>query len=194
MKKDIGISYVVILALLLLNVTLCVFLYDMTQKHQRCVKELSEKTDYLNNFTAIMSDSYGSMVKLTDQRMSNLLSSLGLKSLHTEKTLFVFIPYSPCSACLDRESLALETFSKTDSTPIEIIAPDFRLHDLKIKFARFQNISIHPYDKDNFSDTFLLNLDQIIYFIATDTGVHDTMLTSKYYDDLSSEYLINLTY
>lgn len=73
-----------------------------------------------------------------------LLDDEGL-SLNFDPQMFMVIPASPCSACLDRESLLFEKFAKTGLVKCQILVPDYRLKDTRALFSRDLNLSINAY-------------------------------------------------
>lgn len=116
-----------------------------------------------------------------------LLDDEGL-SLNFDPQMFMVIPASPCSACLDRESLLFEKFAKTGLVKCQILVPDYRLKDTRALFSRDLNLSINAYSLETLTDDYWRYSEKIIYFLSTrGADISNIMITSKY-SDISTEY------
>lgn len=115
-----------------------------------------------------------------------LLDDEGL-SLNFDPQMFMVIPASPCSACLDRESLLFEKFAKTGLVKCQILVPDYRLKDTRALFSRDLNLSINAYSLETLTDDYWRYSEKIIYFLLRGADISNIMITSKY-SDISTEY------
>lgn len=115
-----------------------------------------------------------------------LLDDEGL-SLNFDPQMFMVIPASPCSACLDRESLLFEKFAKTGLVKCQILVPDYRLKDTRALFSRDLNLSINAYSLETLTNDYWRYSEKIIYFLSRGADISNIMITSKY-SDISTEY------
>ena len=124
--------------------------------------------------------------------IQGLLDDEGL-SLDFDTQLFMVIPASPCSACMDRESLIFEEFAKTGLVKCQILVPDSRLKDTRALFSRDLNLSINAYSLETLTDDYWRHSEKIIYFLSRGTDISNFMITSKY-SDISTEYYFEHLY
>lgn len=188
LKKQL-ISIIVILTTL--NIVQCGLLIISQRNSGNQNKQDQFLEQYAQNIDSALDALYEDYIVFDEASLTKMLSDLGIKR-NIEDELYVFVPKTPCSACLHREFDVLEDLSTKLAYKINLILPSSLARDTKIKFRGCDNINEIEYDPKQLQEDSFTELDQFIYFAANSMDIHNILITTQVNDLASKKYLINL--
>ena len=119
----------------------------------RILKEYQKTSSMFQERQGRIEEVLNDITDVDNDLIHGLLDDEGL-SLNFDPQMFMVIPASPCSACLDRESLLFEKFAKTGLVKCQILVPDYRLKDTRALFSRDLNLSINAYSLETLTNDY----------------------------------------
>lgn len=184
---------IAIILLLGINVAMGIILMSTNNKLKNANFLLDKQNEKIIMLDHTIDKCYLSFIKTNDRSIKSFLAAAGLSELSNlqSQKLVVFIPPYPCDVCLDHEIENLRSRINSEGEEVMIVAPNFRIRDLKINFENNLGIKFAAYDLENVRDEVLFNLDAILYFAASGGVIYDLFVTNGSYPNYSKFYLKN---
>lgn len=177
---------VALVSFLLIDLVLILLLFNVRKKYVRLlpiVNECQTKIDQV----------YNDYIELDESRLRTFLCDINF--VEDSGTHFIMlVPPYPCSACLERESVLFGDFLQAKTINGIILAPKFRMKDMKASIPGKDNLKIISYDPQDLSDAYMSNYEQISYFILNNGDIRNIMVTSKFSDIASSRYFNRVSF
>lgn len=184
---------VIIILLLGINVAMGIVLMSTNNKLKNANLLLDKQNEKIIMLDHTIDKCYMSFLKANNQSIKSFFAAAGvfeLNNFHTQR-LVVLIPPYPCDVCLDHELENLHNRMNLKDEKIIVVAPNFRIRDLKINFENNSDVKFIGYDLKDVKDEVLFNLDAILYFAISGELIYDLFVTNGSYSKYSKFYLEN---
>ncbi len=184
-----------ILLLLLLNIAMGIVLLNRNKqlgKLQTLIVQQGSDLLVVNNN---LERCYEVSVQINNNTVQSLLNAAGagyeLVDPKNTDALFMLIPPFPCDVCLENEIQNVTDF--LSEKEMIVIAPEFRLRDLKVQLQKHRTIKFIPYDVESTDGLPGAGLETAIYFRTAGAVVYDIFIPDKSNKEYSNMYFNKLS-
>lgn len=184
-----------ILLLLLLNISMGIVLLNRNKKNGELQTLIEQQRQDILILSSNLARCYEVSVQINNNTVQSLLNAAGAgyELVNPENTdaLFMLIPPFPCDVCLENEIQNVTDY--LSEKEMIVIAPEFRMRDLKVQLQKNRAIKFIPYDVESTEGLPGADLETAIYFRTAGEVVYDIFIPDKSNTEYSNMYFNKLS-